>query len=169
MEGSKPLGSKSQGKLNMVTPGDQQKSELSLPTSSSTRLFPNSSSVEERVNSSSLQQLVSFSDIFLVACDFWKHPLSQVKTDFVQTDACFYILHSGKKYEYGWVEEGAIQRWEVKSVQTLVEEQLGLKLEANWELQAAEMGSPNKFCCIIKYSLKIFWQEALTNFSHILD
>lgn len=36
-----------------------------------------------------------------------------------------------KKYEYDWVEEGALQGWEVKSMQTLVGAQLGLKLEAN--------------------------------------
>lgn len=29
-----------------------------------------------------------------------------MKTDFVQTDACFYILHSGKKYGYDLVGEG---------------------------------------------------------------
>lgn len=28
---------------------------------------------------------------------------SQVKTDFVQTDACFYILHSGKNMDMIWL------------------------------------------------------------------
>lgn len=54
-----------------------------------------------------------------------------MKTDFVQTDACFYILHSGKKYGYDLVGEGARERWGMKS---LVEEQLELKLEAKSEL-----------------------------------
>jgi hypothetical protein len=111
--------------------GGQQKSELSLPTLSSAKFFSETSSIERCSNPRSFQQLVLFSDIFLLAWDFIKHALSQVKTDFVQTDACFYILHPGKKYEYDWVEEGALREWEVKSMQTLVEAQLGLKLEAN--------------------------------------
>lgn len=50
-----------------------------------------------------------------------------MKTDFVQTDACFYILHSGKKYGYDLVGEGARDRWGMNS---LVGAQLELKLEA---------------------------------------
>lgn len=30
-------------------------------------------------------------------------------------------------------------------------------------------GSPKKICCIIKYSMKIFWQEVLANFSQIIS
>lgn len=52
---------------------------------------------------------------------------SQVKTDFVQTDACFYILHSGKKYGYDLVGEGSRDRWGIKS---LADAQYKLKLEA---------------------------------------
>lgn len=59
-----------------------------------------------------LQHLVPFSDIFLLPVISQSIHFSQVKTDFVQTDACFYILHSGKKYGYDLVGEGARERWE---------------------------------------------------------
>lgn len=169
VERSELLDSESQGQLEMVKPGVQQSQNSVCPPplqqpSSWTHPVWSGGLILPLSNSWFHSLTFSLLPVILESIHFHKWKLILSKQMLV---SIFYILE--KKYEYDWLEEGAIQGWEEKCVQTLVEAQLGLKLAPNWELQAVEMGSPKEICCIIKYSLKIFWQEALANFPHILD